>query len=119
MKFIVVLLSLPILGLCQDTFREPPDCLGQEEVMPQQDKCSSTGEFCGGGTYTGGECVCNSGYKQAGATGAICIPQCTGASQTCTLAGGNCTGPNFCSCGDGFAFSNGQCLNVQSDACGG
>lgn len=120
MKTIAVLLALPLLGLCQSlTFRQPPHCIGSEEAMPKQLKCVTTQQHCGGGSYNDGVCVCYAGYKRAGQTGKICIPQCSGDTQTCTAAGGNCTAVNFCSCGSGFTFSNGMCLNSTNDACGG
>lgn len=93
--------------------------MGQEEAMPRQGKCVSTQQYCGGGVYTSGNCVCNTGYMTAGQSGEICIPQCSGSTSTCTAAGGNCTAVNFCSCGQGLTFSSsGQCLST-TDACGG
>lgn len=119
MKIFVVLLAMPMLALCQDDFRSPPNCLGNEEAMPKLGKCVSTQVNCGGGTYNANTnvCTCASGYMRGGQHGEICIPQCTGTTSTCTNAGGNCTAVNFCSCGTGFMFSSGQC--VATTACGG
>ncbi|KAL5293368.1 hypothetical protein ACFFRR_011853 [Megaselia abdita] len=120
MKIFAVLLSLPLLGLCEDlTFRKPPNCMGTEEAMPKQQKCVSTIQNCGGGIYSNGQCVCNTGYMRAGQTGKICIPRCTGETLNCVAAGGSCDAVNFCNCGLGKAFVNGQCINSANDACGG
>lgn len=121
MKFFIVFLALPLLGLCQQQFRQPPNCFGSEESLLKPMKCVSTQQLCGGGNYANNTCTCKPGYVRAGQTGKVCIPSCTGTTQTCGTAGvgGNCTATNFCSCGPGLTFVNGQCQNSANDACGG
>lgn len=120
MKFCLILFVLPVLGLCQNaTFRTPPNCFGEEDAIQNPNKCVSTMQNCGGGTYANNVCTCKTGYIKAGLKGRVCIPQCSGNTSSCASAGGNCTAVNFCSCGLGRTFSNAQCISSTSDACGG
>lgn len=120
MKIVAVLLALPMLGLCQKlTFRSISQCTDSEATMPILLKCVSEQQYCGGGNYTDGKCICHEGYRRAGLVGNICIPKCIGTTGTCRAAGGTCTAVNFCSCGDGFKFYKGMCLYSKDDLCKG
>lgn len=124
MKIIAVFFAIFLVGVWAQTtppFKAPPNCMGQEETMPKQQKCVTTGSLCGGGQWNQvtGKCVCNDGYMAAGKSGKICIPRCIGDTQSCAVAGGSCDAVNFCNCGPGKSFSGGQCIDSKNDKCGG